>query len=97
MAHATTLYFFKMTGCPFCDEAAPEVAKLARANPLLAVVTKDLTKDQVAIPVPIVPAFALVLPSGQAYMTDAEKLPDTKAPTLAGWIRDVRAGKRPTK
>lgn len=97
MGHAPTLFFIKMTGCPHCEEAEPEVRKLARANPGLKVVTKDLTKDSVPFPVPYVPAYAFVRPDGQAFKVEPGDLPDAKATTLAGWVRDVMAGRRPRK
>lgn len=94
MAHAPTLFFIKMKGCSFCDAAEPEVRKLAAANPGLVIQRKDTTKDKLPFPVPFVPAFVLVLPDGRAFMADADKLPNTKASTLAGWVRDVAHGKR---
>lgn len=89
-----TLFFIKMKGCGFCEEAEPEIRKLAAANPALKVVTKDTSKDTIPFPVPYVPAFVVQLPSGKAYKVDSGDLKDTKATTLAGWVRDVIASER---
>ena len=89
-----TLFFIKMKGCGFCEEAEPEVQKLAAANPGLRVVTKDTTKDTIPFPVTYVPLFVVQLPDGRAYKADSGELKSTKATALAGWVRDVMAGRR---
>lgn len=90
--HPPILTLIYQQGCPACEAAKPEFAKLMEKQPRLMFRFADIDKTRTDFPVPYTPAFLFQMPGGGRYYADAEKFRGNVTwRKLENWLKQCAA------